>query len=70
MSSAIESALAAYTAKRLPPVALLGLESGFLGQVETLPGPGGALVRDNFFRLTGGSGVAGLVFLNGAIARV
>lgn len=70
MSSAIESALAAYTAKRLPPVALLVLESGFLGQVETLPGPGGALVRDNFFRLTGGSGVAGLVFLNGAIARV
>lgn len=70
MNSAIESALAAYTAKRLPPVALLGLESGFLGQVETLPGPAGALVRDNFFRLTGGSGVAGLVFLNGALARV
>lgn len=27
--------------------------------LRTLPGPGGALVRDNFFRLTGGSGVAG-----------
>jgi len=70
MSSAIESALAGYTAKRLPPVAVLGLESGFLGQVETLPGPAGAMVRNNFFRVTAGTGVAGLVFLNGAIARI
>ncbi|CAK9062056.1 unnamed protein product [Durusdinium trenchii] len=70
MDSAIESALSRYTAKRLPPVALLGLESNFLGQVETLPGAVGAFIRDNFFRATGRSGVAGLVFLNGAIARV
>lgn len=70
------------------------------GIPRTLPGSAGAFVRDNFFRLTGGTGVAGknitekraltawfeivsltnyfclsdcfagLVFLNGAIARV
>jgi len=66
---AVEAALWGYTAQRLLPTAVLGLESGFLGQVETLPGQLGSLVRDNFFRLTGGTGVAGLVFLNGAISR-
>ncbi|CAE7792890.1 ZEP [Symbiodinium sp. CCMP2592] len=66
----LEAGLLGYTAQRLPPVAVLGIESGFLGQVETLPGDLGAMVRENFFRLTAGTGVAGLVFLNGAIARV
>ncbi|CAE8621373.1 unnamed protein product, partial [Polarella glacialis] len=67
---AAEAALLGYTAQRLPPVALLGFESGFLGQVETLPGSLGSFVRDNFFRLVGKTGVAPLVFLNGAISRV
>ncbi|CAE7027965.1 prhF [Symbiodinium natans] len=67
---ALQAALLGYTAQRLPPVAVLGIESSFLGQVETLPGDLGGLVRENFFRLTAGTGVAGLVFLNGAIARV
>ncbi|CAJ1372251.1 unnamed protein product [Effrenium voratum] len=67
---ALEEALNSFTAARLPPVAVLGLESGFVGQVETLPGAVGSLVRDNFFRVMGGSGMAGLVFLNGAVARV
>ncbi|CAE7174096.1 ZEP [Symbiodinium pilosum] len=66
----LETALLGYTAQRLPPVAVLGIESGFLGQVETLPGDLGAMVRENFFRVTAGTGLAGLVFLNGAIARV
>ena len=55
----LEKALEAYTAKRLLPVAVLALESNFLGQVETLPGPLGSLLRDNFFRVTGSTGVAG-----------
>jgi len=66
---AVEAALCGYTAQRLPPVAVLGLESSFLGQVETLPGDVGSFVRDNFFRLTGKTGIAGLVFLNGALER-
>lgn len=68
--ASLEGALLAFVTQRLPPVAVLSLESTFLGQVETLPGEWGSLVRDNFFRLTGASGVAGLVFLNGALARV
>eukprot|EP00929_Paragymnodinium_shiwhaense_P088766 TRINITY_DN49084_c0_g1_i1.p1 TRINITY_DN49084_c0_g1~~TRINITY_DN49084_c0_g1_i1.p1 ORF type:complete len:537 (+),score=86.32 TRINITY_DN49084_c0_g1_i1:61-1611(+) len=65
----LEAALYGYTAQRLPPVLLLSLESNFLGQVETLPGPLGSFVRDNFFKLTNATGVAGLVFLNGAVVR-
>lgn len=68
-SGKLEAALQDYASRRIPPVAVLGLESGFLGQVETLPGKFGSLLRNNFFKLTSSTGVAAFVFINGAISR-
>mmetsp|Transcript_66685 Transcript_66685/g.124551 ORF Transcript_66685/g.124551 Transcript_66685/m.124551 type:complete len:500 (+) Transcript_66685:49-1548(+) len=68
-SSVVNEALERYTGQRRLPVGFLAFESNFLGQLETLPGPLGAQVRNNLFRLFGSSGVAGLVFMNGAVAR-
>lgn len=66
----LQGALSSYTSRRLVPVAFLGFESLFLGQVETLPGPLGSMFRNNFFRLTSATGAAGLVFMNGAVSRI
>jgi len=66
---AVELALRGYELQRQLPVGVLSLESAFLGQVETLPGQLGSFVRNNFFKFTAASGLAELVFLNGAIVR-
>lgn len=68
-NATLDVALWGYESQRQGPVAALSFSSGFLGQVETLPGELGAFVRNNFFRLTGALGVAELVFLNGAVVR-
>jgi len=55
---------------RKPPTALLSLESSFLGRLETLGSPVGNFVKDNFFRLMDKSGVAGLVYIFGALPKL
>merc|ERR1712176_1713032 len=67
---AVQKAIETYTSKRFIPVSVLGAESAFLGQLNTLPGFVGSFVRDNLFRTFGLTGVAGLVFMNGAITRM
>lgn len=52
--------------KRKLPTGLLSAKSGFLGALETLPGPVGGLVRDLFFVTVGKLGVAEYIFLDGA----
>lgn len=65
----VQGALLGYAAQRFLPVFIIANESNFLGQVETLPGAFGGFFRDSLFRFTGGTGIAGLVFLNGALVR-
>ena len=64
----IAEALGAYARKRQFATARLLLNSRILGFLETQSGAGAAF-RDNFFRVTGESGIAKLVFLDGAIPR-
>ena len=59
-----------YEKLRKLPTASLSLKSNFLGFIETLGGPIGSLVRDNFFRFVGKLGVAGFIFLDGAKPRI
>ena len=42
-----------FESKRKLPTGLLSAKSGFLGALETLPGPVGGLVRDLFFVTVG-----------------
>ena len=55
-----------FESKRKLPTGLLSAKSGFLGALETLPGPVGGLVRDLFFVTVGKLGVAEYIFLDGA----
>ena len=65
----VESALAAYSGKRLFPTTRLLLNSRFLGFLETQEGKG-AEFRDAFFTFTGKVGIAEAVFIDGASVRV
>lgn len=55
-----------FEAKRKLPTGLLSAKSGFIGALETLPGPLGGVVRDLFFVAVGKLGVAEYIFLDGA----
>ena len=55
-----------FEAKRKLPTGLLSAKSGFLGALETLPGPVGGLFRDIFFFAVGKLGIAEYIFLDGA----
>eukprot|EP01041_Mallomonas_annulata_P003554 gene3554-7071_t len=65
-SSALKTLAGDYERKRKLSTALLSAKSGFLGNLETLGGPLGMTVRNNFFRFTGASGIAKYVYLDGA----
>ncbi|KAL1508628.1 hypothetical protein AB1Y20_004724 [Prymnesium parvum] len=65
----MESALQAYTKKRLFPTTRLMFNSRFLGFLETQEGSG-AEFRDAFFKFTGAVGIAEAVFIDGATPRV
>lgn len=65
----IESALEAYTSKRLFSTSRLLLNSRFLGFLETQEGKG-AEFRNAFFKILGKVGVAEVVYIDGANVRV
>lgn len=56
--------------KRRTPTALLSLKSSFIGRIETLGGPVGVFVKENFFRTTGGLGIVKNEFLQAAIPKI
>ncbi|KAG5189070.1 monooxygenase [Tribonema minus] len=66
----VREAVRSYEATRKPLVASLLAKSVFLGGVETLDGPVGAFVRDNFFSVMGTVGVAEKIFVDGGVPRV
>lgn len=63
----LPDAMRRYQWTRLWPTAFISIKSNFLGALETLGGPVGRAVRDNFFRVTGMIGIAQMVLLSGAI---
>ena len=63
------AALAAYEAARRPPTAALQTSSRAIGLLDTLPAPWHPL-RDAALWFAGATGIAGAVFVNGALPRV
>ena len=59
-----------YQSKRYLHTLQLSLKAFVLGFIETLPGPLGALFRDNFFKIMARVGVVSFVFLDGAKPKV
>ena len=60
----------AFERKRKLPTALVSAESSFLGRLETLGSPLGCLLKETVFRVLDRTGIAGLVYIAGAIPRV
>jgi hypothetical protein len=60
----------AFERKRKLPTALVSAESSFLGRLETLGSPLGCLLKETVFRVLDRTGIAGLVYITGAIPRV
>ena len=56
--------------KRKLPTALVSAESSILGRLETLGSPLGCLLKESVFRVLDKTGIAGLVYIIGAIPRV
>lgn len=56
--------------KRRNPTALLSVKSSIIGRVETLGGPVGVFVKENFFRITGRLGIVKKEYLQGAIPQI
>lgn len=65
-SVAVKKIASEFETKRKLPTGLLSAKSGFLGALETLPGPLGGAVRDLFFVTVGKLGIAEYIFLDGA----
>lgn len=59
-----------YEAIRKPPTALLSVESRILGEIETLSGPMSRVVKENFFRIMGKTGIAKMVYMMGAVPKI
>lgn len=68
-STSLPAALAAYEAIRRPPTATLQLSSAAIGLLDTLPAPA-HYFRDLALYIAAQSGIAGRVFINGALPRV
>lgn len=66
----LKSLVSEYQRKRYLHTLQLSLKAFLLGFIETLPGPLGALLRDNFFKVMAKVGVVSFVFLDGAKPRV
>lgn len=59
-----------YEAIRKLPTALVSVESRILGELETLSGPLGRVVKESFFRAMGATGIAKTVYMMGTVPRV
>ena len=68
-SPSLGQALAAYEAVRRPPTSALQVSSAAIGLLDTLPAPL-HLFRDLALWIAAQSGIAGKVFVNGALPRV
>ena len=68
--NALKKMAVKYEAIRKLPTALLSVESRILGELETLSGPLGRVVKENFFRVMGKTGLAKKVYLMGTIPKV